>query len=174
MRFGDNTIFKLDIKFIGAPDLPMVWSLQKEWYERHCPNITFKEVARERHNAQPTMIDNLWHEPECGTKIFDRILLLRSHVVYPADQDVHSKRAVEEVRNDTFYFGTNILEEVDLWPTIGDHIVFHLVEYVIQQVVLDPENMWGHTDVPLHVTCKTERYRYGDGRLPNTLLDKRI
>lgn len=176
MRFDEQApqFMVFDIKFIGAPDLPMQWSMQREWYERHCPLVTYKELAREDHNAIPTRVDRLWNEPECGTRIFDRILNIRAHVVYPAPEDVHTKRGVEENRNTTFYFGVNMLEEADIWPFIGDHIVFDRQEYVIQAPTLDPDNRWGHSNMPLHVTCATERYRYGDGRIPNTLLDKAI
>jgi hypothetical protein len=148
----------------------MVWRLQREWYLRHCPEVTYKELAREGYNARPTTVDRLWNEPNCGTLLFDRRLCLRTHVTFPSDEDRHSKRAVEEVRDDTFYFGVNLLEEADLWPFIGDHIVFTGVEYVVQEVRLDPENFWGHTNIPLHVTCLCERFRYGDARVPNTLL----
>ena len=169
MRFQSQNTFEYSIKFIGSPDLPMVWRLQKEWYVKHCPLVTFKELARERYDPHPTSVDRLWNEPACGTLIFHRRLLVRSHVVFPADEDKHTKRGVEEIRNDTFYFGLNLLEEADLYPYIGDHIVFSGVEYVVQKVKLDPENFWGHTNIPLHVTCNCERYRYGDARIPTSL-----
>ena len=73
MRFTAQSMIEYSIQFVGSPDLPMVWSLQREWYLKHCPEVTFKELAREGYNAKPTSVDRLWNEPNCGTLFFDPV-----------------------------------------------------------------------------------------------------
>jgi len=174
VRFNEQKLFEFDTEFIGSGDLPMIWDMQQEWYQKHTPLITYKELAREGFSRRPTVVDKLWYEPYEGKLTFERAFKVRAHTVFPDNKPTHFNRGTEDIRQDTFYFGLRMLELVDVFPSMGDHLIFDANAYEIRQVVLEPDNFWGETNIPLHVTCRCDKFRYGGNKIPSSLLDKEV
>ena len=175
MKFNEQQFFIFDVNFIGIEDLPQVWDLQEEWYNRHTPTVIYKELARETSSSEhPTEVDYLWNEPQDGNLMFERVIKIRSHTVFPENKPTHTKWGTEDLRQDTFYFGLRLLEKADLFPTMGDHIIFSGNTYEVRQVVLEPENFWTEINVPLHITCRCDKFRFGRNIIPSSLLNRNV
>ena len=170
MRFNQQKLFEYNTEFITSADLSMVFSLQREWYKSHCPVIQYKELAREGSSRMPTDVDKLWMEPVDGIHKFERILSMRALTTFQANAWTHSKFGMENIRKDTFMFGLSLLKESDVFPDVGDQIIFNGVAYLIVNVVLNPDDHWAMTNIPLHVRCETEKFRYGRNTIPKALI----
>jgi len=165
MRFHEQAIFEYNIEFINSTELPHIFAMLSEWYKTQTPCVQYKEVARERDELRHTEVDTLWKEPVDGETRFSRIIDIRSNVTFDRNSWHHGKFGTENRRDIVCYFGLPILEEADLFPLIGDHIVYNGDVYVITNVPIQAENHWAHTNIPVNITCECTKFRFGMNKI---------
>jgi hypothetical protein len=163
LKFSDQRFFDYDLKFVNGSDLPQIFAITKEWYTRMCPRCEYWELAREfTGNPSPTDVDTLWGEPSDGVKKFGRKLEINAHPKIADQQQIHTRYGLVDKRPDTFQFGVSVLRDLDLWPEVGDLVLWMGNAFEILKVLIKPENRFIHTSIPIHVTCETKRYQMGD------------
>ena len=174
MKFSLQEYVEYDVNFINSRDLPTIWKIQSEWYHKHTPKIEIKELKRLGQTTTPVNADRLWGETQKGQLEFDRIFNHHTHFELGNDNLAHKKTGTERKSSDTWWFSPWLLQEADYFPLMGDHIVRAKVTYEITEVFVEPENYFGHTGIPLIITCKTQRYQFGGNTLPNSLHQDRV
>jgi GH43 family beta-xylosidase len=174
MKFSLQEFIEYDINFINSQDLPTVWKIQTEWYRKHTPQLEIKELKRIGQTTAPVNADRLWGETKKGYLEFDRIFKHHVHFEQGKDNISHKKTGTERKSNDTWHFSPFLLQEADWFPLMGDHLIRAKVTYEITEVYVDPQNYFGHTGIPLIVTCKTQRYQHGGNVLPNDIHQENV
>ncbi len=174
MKFSLQEFVEYDTNFITSMDLPTVWKIQSEWYRKHTPQLTIKELKRVGQSTRPVDADRLWGETKKGYLKFDRIFYMHTHFDQGQDSLSHKKTGTERKSSDVWYFSPYLLQQSDWFPLMGDHIIRSKIVYEITEVFVNPDDYFGHTGIPLTISCKTQRYQYGGNTLPNSLVSDNV
>jgi len=150
------------INFYSAhPDLETAHKYVDEFYTVHCPLLEYIEIDRDSSHPHEDLSE-LWNEQTDGLKI-GRKLMVRCFPDYDEEEkQTHRKHGTEIERSCRFSFGVLELKKNDLYPEMGDHMMFGGYEYELMRVYIKPTDLWQHTNQPLHISADAVIYRPGD------------
>lgn len=165
MKFDQSKELKpqYEIAFTGMYDIDTAHVYNREFYEKHCPEVEYIEIDRDDSQTN-SELSNFWGEQVGGLKVSRRVNVRAFPQFTEAPSQYHRKHAVEIDHDVVFDLGVGILKDLDLWPEMGDHISYMGFDYEIIRVRIDPERLWLHTNSPLHVSLDAVVYRPGDSK----------
>lgn len=144
-------------------DYEMALEYAEEFYRVHCPDVEFLEIDRAESSPEGELT-NLWNEQVGGLKIKRRLNLKVFPDYATEERQTHKKMAVELEQEIRFAYSMWHLRKFDLFPEMGDHVVYKKIDYEIMRVYVRPEDLWQQTNAPLYVSCLANIYRPGDRR----------
>jgi hypothetical protein len=151
---------------VGNADYEGALTYQEEYYRVHCPELVYKELDRQESSPSGALSD-LWNEAVEGLRFKREIKMKMFPEFATEERQVHRKHAVESEHDVRFVLSMYNLREVDLYPEVGDHVIYRMADYEIIRVYVDPQHLWLHTNAPLYVSAMANLYRPGDRRMPS-------
>jgi hypothetical protein len=176
MKLSEFQDTHYDIAFVTAgqhdrlknQDYEESLSYAEEFYRVHCPSVEYLEVDRK--NSSPNgELTNLWGEQVGGLRIARKLDLKVFPDYATEEQQKHKKQALELEQEIRFSYSMWYLRQFDLFPEVGDHIVYKRLDYEIMRVYVRPEDLWQQTNAPLYVSCFASIYRPGDRKADKNL-----
>jgi hypothetical protein len=162
MKF--NEFFQPHYPLVFSPtviDLERSHQYVDEFYRVHCPRMQFQEIDRKQ-STNNEDLSKLWGENVGGFKV-GRDLHIHMFPDYNVEErQIHKKHATEIEREIRFSVGILQLKAVDLYPEMGDHVLYGGYNYEIYRVYVRPDDLFQHHNLPLHVSMDAVIYRPGD------------
>lgn len=152
----------------GLQDLAMTYEIVAEWYRSNFAQIDIKELSRTVDGGVAN-VDDLYNEPISGKLTFSRKLRVHAYVEI-GDPDIkHGKKGTEVEQPITCYFGVPVLNSVDYFPDIGDHVVYLGRLYEFTRVYVKTTDLFQNTGMPVHITAVATPFQFGDRKPPTKI-----
>jgi hypothetical protein len=160
-----------------SPDYYTLLQYADQFYTVHCPAITYYELNKratsmnsagvipgEDAPSTASKLAMLWGE-QIGKMQFSRKLDIFAFPSYSEGRKhVHTARGLEIEQLIRFSFGLIELQRKDIFPSIGDQILYLGLRYTVLDVYVKPEDIYLQVGLPLHITVDSAIWRFGDSK----------